>query len=453
MPTNTIKRIHYFSLCLLFAFSMLIAQKADARIFPKRKIYTLKNGLKVVLIEDHKSPVVVFQIWYKVGSRMEYVGNSGLSHLLEHMMFKGTTNVPKGGFSKIVAKNGGNENAFTSRDYTAYFEKFSSEHLPLSFKLESDRMQNILLDPKEFLLERDVVKEERRSRYEDSPEGALYEAVNAAAFQVHPYRNPTIGWMTDLNHMTREELLRHYKKYYQPANAVIVVVGDFNNADAVKGIHTYFEKIPRGPKIEDNKIEEPTQSGERKIKLHKEAKLYIVSVVYHVPNYRSNDSYALDVLSQILFAGKSSRMYMEFVKNKKMVLSIDGGYSPISAAPGLFEFNANLHPNSKPEEFERELFRQIEKLKSSYVSEEELSKAKNQVEADFIFSMDSVFYQAMLIGRSEATGAGIEYLDSYVENIRKVSGEEVQNVAKKYFSHENRTVGVLVPERKKSVKK
>jgi len=304
-----------------------------AEMFSGGKEYKLKNDLKVILVEDHKAPVVVFQIWYKVGSRMEHVGNTGLSHLLEHMMFKGTKNMAKGEFSKIVAKNGGNENAFTSRDYTAYYEKFSSDRLPLSFKLESDRMQNMIIDPKEFLLERDVVKEERRSRYEDDPDGALYEAVNSIAFKVHPYRNPTIGWMTDIGQLTREDLEYHYRKYYQPSNATIVVVGDFNKDEAIKQIRTYFESIPAGPPIEEKNILEPPQKGEKRVVVKKDVKLKSLFIAYHVPNYSDKDGYALDVLSQVLFAGKSSRMYQEFVKNKKMAIGIDGGYSSISAAP------------------------------------------------------------------------------------------------------------------------
>ncbi len=441
----TLKR-RCFLACFVFLVSVSVATSAvAAQSSSERKTYTLKNGLKVVLVENHKSPVVVFQIWYKVGSRMEHVGNTGLSHLLEHMMFKGTKKVPKGEFSKIVAKNGGNENAFTSNDYTAYFEKFSREHLNLSFQLESDRMQNIILDPKEFLMERDVVAEERRSRYVDDPNGALFEAVNSVAFKVHPYRNPTIGWMTDIQGLTREDLLEHYKKYYQPSNAEIVVVGDFDEAKAIGEIRKYFEKIPKGALIKNKKIVEPTQHGEKRVIVKKDAKLYKVYIAYHVPNYESKDSYSLDVLSQILFAGKSSRMYQEFVQKRKMVLSIDGGYSPTTAAPELFQFSATLHASTEVKAFESELYKQIDELKKELISTNELKKAKNQVEADFIFSQDSFFYQAMMIGRAESVGAGLEYLDNYVHNIRKVTAVDVKNVVKKYFSADNRTVGILTP--------
>lgn len=405
----------------------------------------LSNGLKVVTLENHKSPVVTFQVWYKVGSRNEVTGKTGLSHLLEHMMFKGTPKYGKGEFSRIVSKNGGNENAFTSQDYTAYFEIFASDRLDISLDLESDRMVNLLIDPEEFLLERDVVKEERRLRTEDDPVSSLVEELYAAAFKVHPYHSPIIGWMGDISNLTREDAYNYYRKYYAPNNATIVVVGDFDTEDVVKRIEKYFGGIPQGKATPEVKIEEPEQQGERRFYYRREAQLPYVIFGYHAPNFKDKDHYALDVLSNILSEGKSSRIYQSIVYEKEIALSAGGGYTSIQTDPELFYFYAQLRPGRTREEAEAALNQEIERIKREPVSDRELEKAKNQTEASFIMGQDSVFYQAMLIGRLETTGAGAMYLNQYIDEIRKVTAEDLMRVAQKYFVDDHKTVGILVP--------
>ena len=412
--------------------------------------YTLSNGLKIVTLENHKSPVVTLQIWYRVGSRNEILGKTGISHLLEHMMFKGTPKYGKGEYSRIIAKNGGNENAFTSQDYTAYFSMFASDRLDIALDLESDRMINLLLDPKEFHLEREVVKEERRLRTEDDPVSSLVEEMYAMAFKIHPYRNPIIGWMEDINSITREDLYNYYRTYYIPNNAIIVVVGDFSTEDVIKRIEKFFGPIPAGnPPPEARHVEEE-QKGERRFYYKREAQLPYVIYGYHGPNYKSKDHYALDVLSSILFDGKSSRIYKNVVYKKEIALSAGGGYDAIQVDPELFYFYAQLRPGHTPEEAKKALDEEIEKIKSEPVSPEELQKAKNQIEASFIMSQDSIFYQAMIIGRLEATGAGVHYLDTYLDEIKKVTPEDIMEVAKKYFTEDHRTVGILIPLSKKT---
>lgn len=405
----------------------------------------LPNGLKIVTVENHKSPVVTFQVWYKVGSRNEITGKTGIAHMLEHMMFKGTTQYGKGEYSGIVARNGGNENAFTSQDYTAYFQNISSDRLEIPLDLESDRMSNLLLDPGEFMLERDVVKEERRLRTEDDPISSLIEELYATAFKIHPYHSPVIGWMTDLNNLTRDDIYDYYKEYYRPDNATIVVVGDINPEEIVKKIGQYFGGIPKGTPAREVKIEEAEQKGERRFLYKREAQLPYVIYGYHAPNYQDKDHYALELLSNILSGGKSSRLYQNIVYSKQIALAAGGGFTPVQTDPELFYFYAQLKPDRTTEEAEAALNEEIERIKREPVSVRELQKARNQIEASFIMGQDSVFYQAMLIGQLETTGAGARYLESYIDEIRRVTPEEIMRVAQKYFVEDKRTVGVLVP--------
>ena len=269
----------------------------------------LPNGLKVLLMENHKSPVVTFQIWYRVGSRNERLGKTGLSHMLEHMMFKGTKKYGIKQFSQIVQRNGGNDNAFTSHDYTAYFENFAADRIGIALDLESDRMHNLLINDKEFLSEREVVKEERRMRYDNDPVMSMEEQMMSVAFSAHPYQWPVIGWMADINNFTREDLYNHYKTYYVPNNATIVVVGDFNTNNIFVQIEKYFGKIREGREIPGVGAVEPRQQGERRVVIKKQAELPAVFAGYKVPTVRHPDSYALNVLQGFLRRGEA-RIYI-----------------------------------------------------------------------------------------------------------------------------------------------
>ncbi|MFV1951636.1 MAG: M16 family metallopeptidase [Nitrospinota bacterium] len=439
------KSLYIFIIYTLF-FLLYLPSFSESRDIRKT---ILDNGLEIVTLEDHRAPIFVFQIWYRVGARNEEIGKTGVSHLLEHMMFKGTERYPKGELSRIVARNGGNENAFTSEDYTAYFEKLSSDRLYLSLELESDRMVNLILDPAEVLLERDVVAEERRLRTEDDPSSQLIEEMNAMAFKVHPYRSPVIGWMNDIRSLTRDDLYTYYKTYYIPNNAIIVVVGDFDTEEIISGIKRYFGKIPGGKDPPSLNVIEPEQMGERRVYLQKEAEIPYIFIGYHTPNFKDPDVYPLEVLSNILFSGKSSRLYKNLVYEKEAALFADGGYENLKVDPGLFSIYVGLRPGRGIEEVEEMIYQELEEIRKGAVSDKELQKAKNQIEAEFIFSQDSLFYQAMLIGIAETIGAGYEYLDKFADNIRNVTIEDIRRVTEKYLVKRNRTVGILIPEKRK----
>jgi len=429
---------------LLFAWLLFFSSSpAQAREIQTR---TLENGLKVILVEEHKSPVVTIQIWYRAGSRNEVTGKTGLAHLTEHMMFKGTPKYGKGEFSRMIAKVGGTENAFTSKDFTAYFENLSADQIGLALNLESDRMTNLSLDTKEFQLERDVVKEERRLRTDDDPQSLVVEYLYAMAFLVHPYHAPTLGWMTDLNSIERNDVTAFYKRYYSTNNAILVIVGDITPEKLLPKIQQTFGRVPKGFPVPPFHIVEPEQNGERRFVIKKEAQLPFVFAGYPVPNFSHPDNYALAVLANILFSGKSSRLYRSLVYDQKLALDVGGEYPNLSANPDLFYLYGIPQPGKSAEELEKALYAEIQKVTSEPISDPELQKAKNQIEAGFIMGQDSNFFQAMQIGSAEAVGAGYNYQESYVENIRKVTKEDVMRVAKTYLVEDHRTVGILLPQ-------
>ena len=434
-------------LLLFLAIIMTTSYAGGKTLGIEAKEKVLNNGLKVIVVEDHSTPTVTFQVWYKVGSYYEQFGKTGISHLLEHMMFKGTDKYPTGEFSKIVSRNGGQENAFTSRDYTAYFENWASDRLELSMDLESDRMVNLKFDEEEFKREKSVVMEERRLRTEDDPTSLLVEEVYAAAFKAHPYHWPVIGWMKDIESITLEDLKRHYKTFYAPNNAVIVVVGDVKAQEVFELVDKYFGKIPKNDNIPHFSYYEPPQEGERRVVVkNASAQLPFVFGGFHVPNIGSGDEYALKVLAVILGGGRSSRLYRTLVFDTQKALYAGAYYSYMTKDPSLLCFYAAVKPGATPEEVERLIWDEIEKLKKNGISKRELEKAKNQVESDFIYGLDSNFYRAMNIGILESIGKSWKYLNTYVENVRKVTVEDVLRVARKYLSRDNLTIGYLLPE-------
>jgi zinc protease len=407
--------------------------------------HRLANGMKVLLVESPKAPVVTVQIWYRVGSRNEVMGRAGLSHMLEHMMFKGTPKHPKGEFSRLIKKNGGNDNAFTSQDFTAYFENLAADKVELALELEADRLRGLLLDNKEFQLEREVVKEERRLRSEDDPQSYLAEALFAQAFQMHPYHWPIIGWFPDLNAMTRADLKRHYDTYYVPNNATLIVVGDIKAAKLLPVIKRHFEAIPKRPLPPQQVAEEPEQKGERRIVVKRDAQLPAVMIGYRTPNYRSDDSYALTLLESILSHGKSSRLYRGLVYERKLALAVGAEYSLLQTDPDLLYCFAVVAPGQDTVQVEQAIYAEIRKLQQEAPSEQELQRAKNQVEAAYIFGQDSNFRQAMLLGQAETTGAGWRQVEQYVKKLRDVQAGDVRRVAQKYLVEDRRTVGILIP--------
>ncbi len=425
-------------------YSLLLYPSAEALM--RESVYekVLPNGLKVLLLENHKAPVVTFQVWYRVGSRNEGWGKTGLSHMLEHMMFKGTKSVPPEEFSRIIQENGGNDNAFTSTDNTAYFETISADRVRIPIGLESDRMQNLILRENDFLTERQVVMEERRLRTDDNPKACLFEQVEATAFQIQPYHWPTIGWMADIRRFTLEDLKAYYGTYYNPVNAFVVVVGDFKKEEIIPLIEKAFASIPKGEAPDQNKDVEQSQDGERRILVKKEAQLPFLAMAYHVPNLRGSDSYALEVLSAVLSSGKSSRLYKGLVREKRLALSADTDYPLVSRDPGLFYLTVEPLPGKDIGEVEKALNQEIGRMQKEQIGKHELEKAKNQLESAFIYGQDSLFYQAMLLARYEIA-LDWRSIDDYIPSIRKVTPEDLMRVATRYLTPDNRTAGILIP--------
>ncbi len=443
-PIMSWPTIHHYSSTYLLA-ALLVLVEASPSVAADPHEYILSNGMKVLLVEVPKAPVATVQVWYKVGSRNEVMGRAGLSHMLEHMMFKGTAKYPKGSFSRIVRKNGGIDNAFTSQDFTAYFENLAADRVELALELEADRMQGLILDNNEFQTEREVVKEERRLRTDNDPQGALVEALFAQAFLSHPYHWPVIGWFADLDAMSLDDLQRHYDTFYSPNNATLIVVGDIKADTLLPTIKNLFEPIPKGPSPKQALSAEPEQRGERRFLLKREAQVPFVMMGFRVPNYSSEDSYALDILESILSHGKSSRLYQSLVYDQKNSLAVGAEYSLMQTDSSLFYFYSLVSPGAKVETVEEALQREITRLQNEPPSELELQRAKNQVEASRVFEQDSNFRHAMLLGQSESIGAGWRRVDQFLERIRAVTAKDIQRVAKQYLTQDNRTVGILIP--------
>lgn len=430
----------------LFAIALLFILTFPFMGFCEINEEIFKNGLKVVLITDHSSPVATFQVWYKVGAINEPEGKSGISHLLEHLMFRGSKNYPGNVFSKIIQSQGGVDNAFTTRDYTVYFQKLTPSKLNVSINLESDRMENLLLQREDFELEKKIVLEERRQRYEDNPESLIIEEVIGTAFRVHPYRRPVIGWTEDIQSITFEDIKQYYHKYYCPNNAFIIVVGDIKKDEIIEKIREKFEKIPSCKDIPaSKKLHEPKQYGKRSLILKKQTYLPMLVMAFKVPAYPEIDSLSLEILSTILGEGKSSRLFRKLVNEKALVVDIETSNSPLSKEGFLFFIVASIKDKDKVDEVERIIREEIEKIKTELPSGKEIEKAKNQVEASFLFSQDSVFGQALILGRFEIIG-NWKMVEKYKQEIVKISGNDLLDVAKKYLNEDNLTVGILLPK-------
>lgn len=439
------KRIGNLWLVLCFLLgNYFYTPPSEAGLREKVSEHVLSNGLKAILLENHKAPVVTFQVWYRVGSRNEQWGKTGLSHMLEHMMFKGTKKYGPEEFSRIVEENGGDENAFTSADYTAYFENLSGDRIHVSLDLESDRMHNLILREDDFGTERMVVMEERRMRTDDNPQSYLMEQLQATAFQLQPYHWPTVGWMENIKNLTLADLKSYYRSYYNPVNAFLVVVGDFSEEELLAKIEKAFGSVPPGVKPDQEKAIDPPQQGERRIFLKRQAQLPYILMGYHVPNLRNGDSYVLKVIATILSGGRSSRFYRDLLREKHLVLDADASNSLLSKDPGLFLISAEPLPKKSTAEVEKAIDEEIRRLQTEPVGERELQKAKNLLEASFISSQDSLFFQAMLLAQYEIA-QDWRTIDQYLPALGKVTSQDILRVAKEYLVPENRTVGILVP--------
>jgi len=428
---------------VLFVAAVLLLAPAAPAATPVTEA-TLDNGLRVLLLEDHRSPVVNVQVWYRVGSRNERVGQSGISHYLEHMMFKGTAAHGPRVYSRLLEEQGASDNAYTSQDATVYHVTIAADRLDLVLELEADRMRNLLLDAREVEAERNVIMEERRTRTEDDPVGALAEELNAIAFKAHPYRIPTIGFMADIERLTPADLRAWYDTYYQPNDAILVAVGDFRAAELLGKIRARFGPIPRGPAPPPVAIVEPEQRGERRAWVKKEAQLPVIFMGYRAPNHGSPDGYALEVLSTVLSAGRASRLYQRLVYEQRLALDAGGDYSRLSLDPDLFTFWATVLPGKTVEEVERALQAEAERLQAEPVGDEELQRARNQLEAAFVFRQDSVMSRASMLGRHELVG-GWRLLDEFLAGVRAVTAADLQAVARRYFVRDRLTTAILVP--------
>jgi len=407
---------------------------------------TLDNGLRVLLLEDRRSPIVSFQVWYRVGARNEVRGASGIAHFLEHMLFKGTPRYGRGEFARLIEQNGGQDNAFTSHDVTSYFVNIGSDKLDLVIDLEADRMRNALLDPKEIESEREVIIEERRTRTEDNPGGFLAEEVASLAFRAHPYGFPVIGWVDDLRRITAAEIRAFYDTYYVPNNAIVVAVGDFDPHEALAKIRATFGAIPRSADPPPVLTVEPPQTGDRRVVVRKkEAQLPIVYAAWPVPDQQSPDAPALEVLSQVLSGGRASRLYRHLVHERQLALNAGGNYSYFSLDPNLFWFWATPMPGQTPEVVEAALLAEMDRLRKEPVSDEELARARNQLEASFVFQDDSVYRRNALLARFELIG-GYAEKDRFVPRLRAVTAADLLRVAGAYFPEDRKNVGVLLPQ-------
>jgi zinc protease len=413
--------------------------------------FMLDNGLQLIVKEDHRAPVVVSQVWYKVGASYEQAGKTGLSHMLEHMMFKGTEKYPPGEFSRIMAANGARENAFTGPDYTAYFQTLEKSRLHLSFEMEADRMRHLVLTEEEFAKERQVVAEERRRRTDDKPTSKTYEHFMATAYQTSPYHNPVIGWMSDIQNYTLADLKAWYQRWYAPNNATVVVVGDVE-PDAVLALaKQYFEPLKPSQITPPFPRPEVEQFGIKRISVKLPAKLPYLVMGYKVPVLKTIaeenqwEVYALEVLSHILDGGDSARLSKNLVRGQEVASSAGAGYDPFSRLTDLFTFRAiptNAHTVA---DLEKALREQIEELQSTLVDKAELERVKTQLRASKVYELDSLFYQGMKIGLLETVGLDWQLFDAYLDNIKAVTAEQVQAVARQYLIDKNLTVAELEP--------
>ncbi len=433
------------SLRTLFATFLLAALPAMAQVSE----YKLSNGMKVIVKEDHRAPVVVSQVWYRVGSSYEPDGITGISHALEHMMFKGTEQYGPGEFSRIVSALGGSENAFTSRDYTAYFETLAVEHLERALELEADRMRNLLLDPAEFTKEIEVVKEERRLRTEDKPSGKLYEQFNAVAWRASPYSNPVIGWMNDLDNMTMQDLADWYRLWYAPNNATLVVAGDVQPEEVLALAERHFGPIKPSEPAPMKPAAEPKQVGETRVEVRAPARQPYVLMGYKTPIVGSSEEpwepYALYVLSSVLDGGDSARLSRQLVRGTGIAASAGADYDNYSRLPGMFLLDGTPTEGHTAGELEQALRREVAMLREQLIDEQELKRVVTQAVASKVYQADSLFYQAMEIGMLDAIGLDWRLTESEIDALKAVTPEQVRAVAQRYLVDDNLTVATLNP--------
>jgi zinc protease len=420
--------------------------------FANVQTFKLDNGLTLLVKEDHRAPVAVAMVWYHVGSADEPGGLTGISHALEHLMFKGTPNHPLGVFSKTIAGIGGQENAFTSTDYTAYFEKIAAKHLPTSLALEADRMQHLLLDETEFKKEMKVIQEERRLRTDDNPQALTFERFLAAAHLSAPYHHPVIGWMDDIKRLTVPDVRRWYHLFYAPNNATIVVVGDVEPKAVLALVKKHFGPLKKQPPVQRKQQTEPPALGKKMLEVSAPANIPILLQGYTAPSVKTvsklslSDPYVLEVIAAILDAGESGRFSQRLIRGKEKASSIGVEYNLYTRYQTQFIIYGAPSASNTLENLAEHIQFELNALKTTPVSPEELKRAKTQLIAQKTFERDSVFGQAMELGLLESIGLGWHLTEQYEQQIRNVTAAQIQSTAQRYFNDARMTEAHLLPK-------
>ena len=439
---------------LLGLAALVVAGAALAAPFEdpaaRTRVTTLANGLTILTLEDHTTPVVSLQIWARVGSGDE-ARFTGLAHLFEHMMFRGSKHLGKEVHTQLIEERGGEINAYTSRDETVYFTDITREHLPLVIALEAERLANLDVSDASLADERQVVIEERRFRTEDSPEGRLFEALMALSFQAHPYRVPTIGWMSDLEKMGVAECRAFFDEYYAANNLVLSIAGDFDSEQVLALLERELGGLRQAGRIDRNPTEEPAQTGERRAVVHFEVAGPMVAIAWHAPPTGHADGPALDVASEILSSGRTSRLYRALVYDRPVALGASGGYWELARA-GLFFAYAQVRPGASADQAEALLTQEIERLRSEPVTEAELAKAKRTLEVGLIAGQGSSHALASRIAEDWIAFGRVRPLEERLAAIRAVDAADVQRVAKTWLEPTGRSVVQLLPPAEESAR-
>jgi zinc protease len=434
-----------------FAFFMIffLSSPAFATNQPLTHEYKLENGLKLIVKEDHRSPIASVQVWYKVGGSYEPNGISGISHALEHMMFRGTTKYPDGELTRLIAINGGDQNAFTAPDFTAYHQELSIDQIPLCLELEADRMVNLALTDAAFEQEIKVVREERRLSYDDNPDHLTYERMNAAAFLSSPYHQPNIGWMHDLEAMTAADIRSWYQKWYGPNNAIVVIVGDVNPDKMVALVKEHFGPLKAITLPNIKPRPEVVSMGTRQVQVEIAASVPRLWMSYNVPSLLTatdpNESYALLTLLMALDGGNSTRFAKNLIRGQEIATNINSSYNPFARHETLLFFSGIPTGNHTIPELEEAFLQEIARLQNELLSPEELDRVKTNAIAQHIFTHDAMDDQALMLGMMESLGLGWQLSETYPDYIQKVSAEDVQKVAKKYLIPQRYTRVELIP--------
>jgi zinc protease len=435
----------------LVALAAFVAADPGARAStrPPKLNYTmttLSNGLKVVFLEDHSTPIVHTEIWYHVGSKNERPGRTGFAHLFEHMMFKGSKNVEPEGHPSWISSIGGQSNAYTDEDATVFWETTPAQYLPLVLWLEADRLASLRIEEDVFKNERQVVKEERRMRVDNQPYGRLNELIYDQAFTVHPYKHPTIGSMEDLEAASIADVRDFFRTYYVPSNATLVLVGDFDTKEAQELVTKYLGRVPASDRPVPRDIpKEPPQTKERRVRLEENWPLPAVVVAHHITFDGDPDSYPLHITSKVLSDGQSSRIYRKLVYDKQLALAAFGG-GRIIEDPNLFYAVAIVQPGKTTEETIDALIAELDRLRNEPITAAELQQAKNQFARDYIFSRESNKDKAMTLGHAAVIHNDIKTADGEFDIFMNITQADVQRVARKYFTPENRLVVTIMPK-------